>query len=154
MAGCHHWLDVCEFEWILGDGDGQGGLVCCNPWGRKESDTTKRLNWLIRITIRFQTFVVTTPSKKYILNLDLLYTCAYRTFTISWNNAYFMLYSLICFTPLHFIYKCWSWPTKLVLSPTVVTHSLKNTGQIVCMPFLIIQTILYVTMYDSNVIKR
>ena len=29
---------------IPGDGDGQGGLVCCDSWGRKESDTTERLN--------------------------------------------------------------------------------------------------------------
>ena len=28
----------------VGDGDGQGGLACCGPWGRKESDTTERLN--------------------------------------------------------------------------------------------------------------
>ena len=35
----------CEFEWTLGEGDGQGGLACCNSWGREESDTTKRLNW-------------------------------------------------------------------------------------------------------------
>ena len=28
-----------------GDGDGQGGLACCNSWGRKESDMTERLNW-------------------------------------------------------------------------------------------------------------
>ena len=28
----------------LGVGDGQGGLVCCTPWGRKESDTTGQLN--------------------------------------------------------------------------------------------------------------
>ena len=27
-----------------GVGDGQGGLACCNSWGRKESDTTERLN--------------------------------------------------------------------------------------------------------------
>ena len=45
MAGWHHWLDGREFEWTLGVGDGQGGLVCCNLWGRKESDTTERLNW-------------------------------------------------------------------------------------------------------------
>ena len=32
-------------EWTLGVGDGQGGLVCCDSWGRKESDTTERLNW-------------------------------------------------------------------------------------------------------------
>ena len=33
-----------EFEQALGVGDGQRSLVCCNPWGRKESDTTERLN--------------------------------------------------------------------------------------------------------------
>ena len=46
MAGWHHWLDGCESEWTLGVGDGQGGLVCCDSWGLKESDTTERLNWL------------------------------------------------------------------------------------------------------------
>ena len=45
MAGWHHWLNGCESEWTPGVGDGQGGLVCCNSWGRKESDTTERLNW-------------------------------------------------------------------------------------------------------------
>ena len=41
----HHWLDAHESEWTPGVGDGQGGPVCCNSWGRKELDTTKRLNW-------------------------------------------------------------------------------------------------------------
>ena len=45
MAGWHHWLDECESEWTPGVGDGQGGLACCDSWGRKESDTTERLNW-------------------------------------------------------------------------------------------------------------
>ena len=45
MAGWHHRLDGHEFEWTPGVGDGQGGLVCCDSWGRKESDTTERLNW-------------------------------------------------------------------------------------------------------------
>ena len=45
MAGWHHWLDGRESEWTLGVGDGQGGLACCDSWGRKESDTTERLNW-------------------------------------------------------------------------------------------------------------
>ena len=44
-ARWHHWLDGHESEWTLGVGDGQGGLACCNSWGRKESDMTKRLNW-------------------------------------------------------------------------------------------------------------
>ena len=45
MVGWRHWLDGHEFEQALRVGDGQGGLVCCSPWGRKESDMTKRLNW-------------------------------------------------------------------------------------------------------------
>ena len=45
MAGWHHWLSGRESEWTLGVGDGQGGLACCDSWGREESDTTERLNW-------------------------------------------------------------------------------------------------------------
>ena len=45
MAGWHHWLDRHESEWTPGVGDGQGGLMCCDSWGRKESDTTERLIW-------------------------------------------------------------------------------------------------------------
>ena len=45
MAGWYHRLDGCEFEWTLGDGDGQGGLACCDSWSRKKLDTTEQLNW-------------------------------------------------------------------------------------------------------------
>ena len=45
MVGWHHWLDRPEFELVPGVGDGQGSLVCCRPWGRKQSDTTEWLNW-------------------------------------------------------------------------------------------------------------
>ena len=45
MVGWHHWLDGRESEWTPGVGDGQGGLACCGSWGRKELDTTERLNW-------------------------------------------------------------------------------------------------------------
>ena len=45
MAGWYCWLDGRESEWIQGVGDGQGGLACCDSWGRKESDTTERLIW-------------------------------------------------------------------------------------------------------------
>ena len=40
MAGWHHWLDGREPEWTQGVDDGQGGLACCDSWGRKELDTT------------------------------------------------------------------------------------------------------------------
>ena len=45
MAGRHHQLDAHKFGWTLGVGDRQGGLVCCDSWARKESDTTEWLNW-------------------------------------------------------------------------------------------------------------
>ena len=46
MAGWHHGLDGHESEWTLWVGAGQGGLACCDSWGRKEPDTTERLNWM------------------------------------------------------------------------------------------------------------
>ena len=57
MVGWHHRLNGHDFEQALGGGEGQGSLVCCSPWGRKESDTTKQLNnnniyglpWLLRV---------------------------------------------------------------------------------------------------------
>ena len=45
MAGWHHWLNGPESEWTPGVCEGQGGLACCDSWGRKASDTTERLNW-------------------------------------------------------------------------------------------------------------
>ena len=44
MVGWHHQLNGHESEQSPGDGDGQGSLVCCSPWGPKELDTTERLN--------------------------------------------------------------------------------------------------------------
>ena len=44
IAEWHHRLDGHEFGCTPGVGDGEGSLACCNSWGRKESDTTERLN--------------------------------------------------------------------------------------------------------------
>ena len=44
MVGWHHRLSGHEFEQTPRDGEGQGSLVCCSPWGHKESDTTEQLN--------------------------------------------------------------------------------------------------------------
>ena len=44
MVGRHHQPDEPEFEQALGVADGQRSLVCCSPWGCKESDTTEWLN--------------------------------------------------------------------------------------------------------------
>ena len=40
MVGWHLQLKGCEFEQTLGDGEGQGSLASCSPWGPKELDTT------------------------------------------------------------------------------------------------------------------
>ena len=44
MVGWHHRLNGHELEKVPGDGEGQGSLACCSPWGHKESDTTERVN--------------------------------------------------------------------------------------------------------------
>ena len=44
MVGWHHQLNGHEFEQTLRDGEGQGSLACCSPWGRKELDKTEQLN--------------------------------------------------------------------------------------------------------------
>ena len=45
MAGWHHWLNGRGSGWTPEVDDGQGGLACCDSWGRKESDMTERLIW-------------------------------------------------------------------------------------------------------------
>ena len=40
VVGSHHGLNGHEFEQAPGVGDGQGGLTCCDSWGRKEADMT------------------------------------------------------------------------------------------------------------------
>ena len=44
MVGWHHRPNEHEFEQTLGDGEGQGSLACCSPWGHQESDMTEGLN--------------------------------------------------------------------------------------------------------------
>ena len=47
MVGWHHQLNGCEFEQTLGVGGGQGSLMCCSPWGCKESDMTEQQKYLV-----------------------------------------------------------------------------------------------------------
>ena len=44
MVGWYHQHNEHEFSQTPGDSEGQGKLVCCSPWGHKESDRTERLN--------------------------------------------------------------------------------------------------------------
>ena len=66
MAGWHHWLDGHESERTPGDGDGQGGLACCNSWGRKELDVNEQLNWIEqRVSVLFFYFVFSFVASRY-----------------------------------------------------------------------------------------
>ena len=63
------WLDGINghgFGWTVEVGDGQGGLVCCGSWGRKESDMTEQLN---RLNC---SFIYTSQSCEIWLSLALL----------------------------------------------------------------------------------
>ena len=44
MVGWHHQFNGQEFQQTLGDGEGQGSLVCSSSWGHRESDMTEQLN--------------------------------------------------------------------------------------------------------------
>ena len=44
MVGWHQWLNWHKFEQAPGDGEGQGSLACCSPWGHKELDTSLQVN--------------------------------------------------------------------------------------------------------------
>ena len=60
MVGWHHHLGGHDFELAVGIGDGQGSLMCCSPWGRKELDTTDWLYWnelMINLTSSFTFFL-------------------------------------------------------------------------------------------------
>ena len=61
MAGWHHWHDGRESGWTPGVGDGQGGLVRCNSWGRKESDMTEQLNWPLPHLVFFPMLLWSLP---------------------------------------------------------------------------------------------
>ena len=56
-------FDRHEFEQASGVGDGQGSLVCCSPWGRKESDMTEQLNWTDGIGIKTDKLTNSTEQK-------------------------------------------------------------------------------------------
>ena len=64
-VGWHDQLNGHEFGYALGVGDGQGGLLCCSPWGHKESDMTEQLKAEVRLIIAF------LPRSKHLLILWL-----------------------------------------------------------------------------------
>ena len=88
MAGWHHRLDGHEFEWTTGDGDGQGGLACCDSWGRKNSDTTERLNWTenygIANGMEMLQYKNSSPFHKTVMNITKGGNQLYHLY-VTWN---------------------------------------------------------------------
>ena len=71
-------LNGHEFEQVLGAGDGQGGLACCSPWGRQESDVTEWLNWteLIHVSSSQRSrpnIAVVWPVEHSVITLYIIY---------------------------------------------------------------------------------
>ena len=58
MVGQHHRLNGHESEQAPRVGDGQGSLLCCSPWGHKESDMTEQLNWTVKPEFYLLPFVL------------------------------------------------------------------------------------------------
>ena len=89
-AGWHHWLDGHESEWTPGVGDGQGGLACCDSWGRKELDTTEQLNWT-----EVNTFSgIWGIHSQILIRLTVKYFAAVVGFIIQWSSLKAMNSSL------------------------------------------------------------
>ena len=89
MVGRHHWLNGHEFEQAPGVGDGQGGLVCCSPWGHRELDRTEWLNWtplLIRAT--FLPDLPVTPEHSLSLFTPYTHSPSFLCWCQAW--AYFL----------------------------------------------------------------
>ena len=131
MAGWHHWLDGQESEWTPGVGDRQGGLVCCNSWGRKELDKNERLNWTELNHFReitplpssiqcynrkFKTIHILDFCKKPILSLWKLTYSIFILFILlsnfqSWYSQFLFweillhyFFEVFCFFPIFFSY--------------------------------------------------
>ena len=73
MVGWHHWHNGCEFEQTPGGGDGQGDLVWCSPWGCKELDTTKWLNWTKALYYLFKSIISVNPHGNPMKKIVLLF---------------------------------------------------------------------------------
>ena len=87
MVGWHHRHNGHEFEQAPGVGDGQGGLGCCSPWRRKDSDTTEWLNWT-EWPLRSPFVIVSSIfGLLFLMNKFALYQSIYYKITLAGSTA-------------------------------------------------------------------
>ena len=112
MAGWHHWLDGRESGWTPGVGDGQGGLACCDSWGRKESDTTE-LNWSPVLILQLLWYwILSLLANKGLCCYGLFLACMKKPdfwslawhFVISLLNIKVMAHFYSSFFPTNFVF--------------------------------------------------
>ena len=90
MVGWHHQHNEHEFEQAPGVGDGQGSLGCCSPWGCKESDMTKWLNWTL-LSLYLQITLYRRGHYGHFTDVENVTACLKRseiTLAIKWQGQY------------------------------------------------------------------
>ena len=93
------WLDgtatSIEFEQVPGDGEGQGNLVCCSPWGHKELDTTEQLNKIFYFQIEVQPIDnIVSVSRSLRLFMFRLIHLEPSNFYVTWSKDTGSLFSI------------------------------------------------------------
>ena len=88
MASPTQWTRV---ERTLGVGERQGALVCCDSWGRKESDTTERLNWTDTILTKGALKRATTDRRARLNNTHVTIICLRNLELIRYSQVGFCL---------------------------------------------------------------
>ena len=106
MAGWHHRLSGRGFGWTPGAGDGQGGLVSCHSWGRKELDTTEWLNWTELNCVCLK--VCDTPTCHFSLTVRTLMFphVSYSFFFIVFRHISFIVLNFEYWSPFPSPYSC------------------------------------------------
>ena len=99
----HHWLNGHGFEQTLGGSEGQGSLMCCSPWGHKESDMTEQLNKTLLTCIYpsplIQQFRSTSQTSRH-------------------SSLHFLVKKKASFTIA--IYRLWKWGAEMKMCPTLI----------------------------------
>ena len=72
MAGCHHRPNGHEFEQALRDGEGQGSLACCSPWGKKvgHSNRTTKMDIIFKKLVKIHIISLIKNSNTFLNTQD------------------------------------------------------------------------------------